>query len=238
MLATHIAANITKTLNKMKFITRIITAGALAAAAVFSANAAERTELYGQRASLFSALTVNANSIVMLGNSLTHGCEWHELLGMSNVLNRGINGDTTDGIYDRLESILPGKPAKIFLLCGVNDVSHNLSANTIAASVLKIVDRIRTESPTTKVYLQSLLPINNSFGRYRLLADKEQVIRDINVILAEEAAKRPDVTWLNINPHFCDADGNLRKELTNDGLHLLAPGYEIWRELLLPHLAD
>ena len=48
------------------------------------------TELWGQRATIFEALPVDTNDIVMLGNSLTHGCEWHELLGMPNVLNRGI----------------------------------------------------------------------------------------------------------------------------------------------------
>ena len=60
------------------------------------------TELWGQRATIFEALPVDTNDIVMLGNSLTHGCEWHELLGMPNVLNRGIIGDDVPGIYERL----------------------------------------------------------------------------------------------------------------------------------------
>lgn len=33
--------------------------------------------------------------------------------------NRGISGDVAMGVYDRLDPILKGKPAKIFLLLGL-----------------------------------------------------------------------------------------------------------------------
>lgn len=202
-----------------------------------AAVAEEFGELYYQRASLFDTLGTNQNSIVMLGNSLTHGCEWHELLGNPNVVNRGINGDIAEGIDLRLDGILRGRPAKIFLLCGVNDVSHDLSADSIASAVEAIVGRIQRESPTTKVYLQSLLPINNSFGRYKRIFGKEQTIRDINTLLEAYAAKN-DITWINLYPAFADEKGNLRSDLTNDGLHLLGPGYIIWREILLPYINE
>lgn len=206
-------------------------------AAGLTAEGADLGELYYQRASLFDTLGTNPSSIVMLGNSLTHGCEWHELLGNPNVVNRGINGDITEGIDLRLDGILRGRPAKIFLLCGVNDVSHDLSADSIASAVEAIVGRIKRESPKTKVYLQSLLPINNSFGRYKRIFGKEQTIRDINALLEAYAAKN-DITWINLYPAFADEKGNLRSDLTNDGLHLLGPGYIIWREILQPYINE
>lgn len=206
-------------------------------AARLTAEGADLGELYYQRASLFDTLGTNPSSIVMLGNSLTHGCEWHELLGNPNVVNRGINGDIAEGIDLRLDGILRGRPAKIFLLCGVNDVSHDLSADSIASAVEAIVGRIKRESPKTKVYLQSLLPINNSFGRYKRIFGKEQTIRDINALLETYAAKN-DITWINLYPAFADEKGNLRSDLTNDGLHLLGPGYIIWREILQPYINE
>lgn len=218
---------------------KIILSAAIALASTFGAAAQTQkfTELYYQRASLFDALGVDSTQIVMLGNSLTHGCEWHELLKMPNVVNRGINGDVVEGIDLRLQSVLDGKPAKIFLLTGANDVSHHLTADSIATAVQALVHRIRTESPATKLYLQSMLPINNSFGRYKNMADKEQVIRDINERL-ELVAKQEGATWVYLYPHFCDEEGNLRKDLTNDGLHLLAPGYMIWKEIILPYIEE
>ncbi|MGG6496350.1 UNVERIFIED_CONTAM: esterase, partial [Bacteroidetes bacterium 56_B9] len=68
---------------------------------------------------------ITSKDIVMLGNSLTEGGgDWSARLGKKNVRNRGIIGDEVMGIYDRLHQILPGHPAKLFLLIGVNDISH------------------------------------------------------------------------------------------------------------------
>lgn len=216
---------------------RWLAASVLIALSAAVASAAEPVPLHGQRATLFDILVPDSTSIVFLGNSLTHGCEWHELLGMPNVLNRGINGDTTEDIAGRAASVIAGKPAKIFLLTGANDVSHNLTADSIAGDVLKLVDRILMETPSTKLYLQSLLPVNNSFGRYKLMFGKEQTIRDINKLLEKGAAER-GIPFIDIHTLMCDADGNLRADLTNDGLHLLGPGYLIWKEALLPYLDD
>lgn len=224
----------------MKRLIFAVAAAVVTVAAAFSQTVKtpeKYTELYYQRASLFDALGVDSTSVVFLGNSLTHGCEWHELLGMPNALNRGINGDVAQGIKDRLAAVVKGKPAKIFLLCGVNDISHNLSADSIAQSIGELIDMIRTVTPGTRLYVQSMLPVNNSFGRYKLMAGKEQVIRDVNAMV-EPMARAKGATWINLHPAFCDTDGNLRADLTNDGLHLLAPGYEIWREQLRPYLAE
>ncbi|MDE6464694.1 MAG: sialate O-acetylesterase [Muribaculaceae bacterium] len=208
-----------------------------AAAALLCSAQTKHSELYYQRASLFNELGVDSTTIVFLGNSLTHGCEWHELLRMPNVVNRGINGDIVEGIEERLDCVTDGKPAKIFLLVGANDVSHDLTPDSIATAVEALVAHIQEATPGTKLYLQSLLPINNSFGRYRLMAGKEQTIRDINALL-EPMAERRGITWINLHPSFCDENGNLRSDLTNDGLHLLAPGYLIWRDIVLPYVNE
>lgn len=207
------------------------------AASALGAGPAKYGELYYQRASLFDALGVDSTTIVFLGNSLTHGCEWHELLKMPNVVNRGINGDVVEGIRERVESVVKGHPAKIFLMTGANDVSHNLTADSIATAALELIDYIHQATPQTKIYVQSMLPINNSFGRYKLMAGKEQVIRDINALL-EPAVKQRGHTWVNLYPAFCDENGNLKAEFTNDGLHLLAPGYMVWCEIILPYVKE
>lgn len=181
--------------------------------------------------------TITTESIVFLGNSLTYGGKWNELFGISNAVNRGIVGNTAQDISARLAPITAAHPAKIFFMCGVNDVSHDLSADSVARDVIAIVDRIRTESPSTKIYLQSLLPINNSFGRYKRLTDKEQTIRDINVLL-EGMARERGVQWIVLYPLFCDSEQNLRPELTADGLHLKKEGYEIWRDALEKYVRE
>lgn len=200
-------------------------------------SAAKHNELWGQRASLFEMLGTDSTSIVFFGNSLTHGCEWHELFGNPHILNRGINGDIVEGLRERLPAITAGKPTKIFLLCGVNDISHDLTADSIATALGELIAEIRRDTPSTRLYVQSLLPINNSFGRYKAIFGKEQTVRDVNTLL-QPIAEAAGATWINIHPLFADADGNLRADLTNDGLHLLAPGYIIWRDALRPYVEE
>ena len=172
---------------------------------------------------------ITSKDIVMLGNSLTEGGgDWSARLGKKNVRNRGIIGDEVMGIYDRLHQILPGHPAKLFLLIGVNDISHNLTSDSIVSMIRTTVERIQKESPDTKLYLQSLLPFNESFGRYKSLTGKTDIIPEVNLRL-EALAKEKNIAYINLFPLFTEKGTNvLRSELTNDGLHLNEDGYKIW----------
>lgn len=176
---------------------------------------------------------ITDKDIVMLGNSLTEGGgDWSARLGKKNIRNRGIIGDEVMGIYDRLHQILPGHPAKLFLLIGANDVSHDLTADSITALIRMTVNRIQQESPKTKLYLQSLLPINESFGRYKKLTGKTEMIPAINAQL-EALAKEKGITYINLFPLFTEKGTNvLRSDLTTDGLHLKEEGYKIWRKAI------
>lgn len=180
---------------------------------------------------------ITPDNIVMLGNSLTEGGgDWGKRLGKEGVVNRGIIGDEVMGVYDRLHQILPGKPKKLFLLIGVNDISHDLSADSIVTLIDKCVQRIRCESPDTKLYLQSLLPINESFKRYKRLTGKTPMVPEINAKL-KELARRSDIKFINLYPLFTTQGTDvLRPELTSDGLHLNDEGYNIWVKALKKHI--
>ncbi len=181
------------------------------------------------------------NDIVFLGNSLTEGGQWSEYFPKTEaklnkrggaIRNRGIVGDTADGISDRLDMILPGQPKKIFLLTGANDVSHDLSVETIVSKIEGLVVRIKKESPKTKIYLQSMLPFNESFQRYKKLNGKTWMVAEINKGLAS-VAKTHGVTFINLYPLFLEEGTvNLNPNITADGLHLKKEGYEIWQNAI------
>ena len=212
---------------------------------------AKYTDYYYKRVSMFeSEAPIGKNDIVFLGNSLTEGGKWHTYYPAVNktlakkggaVRNRGIVGDTYSGINDRLDEILKGKPAKVFLLTGVNDISHNLSSSQIAEGIISVVKRIKQESPKTKIYLQSLLPFNESFNRYKLLKGKGYMVTEINSLLKKEA-KKEKVTFIDLYPLFLingksDLSLPIEKQvlnpsLTQDGLHINKEGYKIWSEAI------
>ena len=200
-----------------------------------SAQQANQDPYYARRATLFDELPIGKKDIVMLGNSLTDGCEFNELMGNSHIKNRGIVGDIVQGMIDRIGPIIKGKPKKLFIMCGVNDISHGVTADSIARATERLIVMVQQGSPRTKIYLQSLLPFNNDVREWKLLVGRDHVVVEANALL-EQVARRHGVTWINLYPLFADDQGRLRADLTNDGLHLLGPGYLLWRDALRPHL--
>ena len=220
-----------------KILIAAIFATLLAVSALAADYDPRTAPFWGQRTSIFEALPVDSTDVVMLGNSLTNGCEWHELLGMPNVKNRGISSDIVEGVRLRLGPVVKGQPKKIFLMIGVNDISHALSSDSIAGAIIAVADSIRQASPRTQLYVQSCLPFNLSFGYYKALTGRERQVPEINAIL-RDAAPDHGYEYVDLYSLFAGDDGLLRPELTNDGLHLLAPGYMLWRDIITPYLRD
>ena len=190
---------------------------------------------YGRRATLFDLLPVYSSDIIMLGNSLTDGAEWNELFDNCHVKNRGIVGDIIPGFFERLEPILKGQPRKIFIMGGVNDISHGVSADSIVSAMTQVVTTIQARCPKTEIYVQSMLPFNNDVRLWKLLKGREQVVVDGNKGL-ESMCQRLGVTFINLYPLFVGENGKMKPEYTNDGLHLMGGAYLIWRDALLPYI--
>jgi lysophospholipase L1-like esterase len=211
-----------------------------------SAQAAAKKKInhgthYTQRMTYFDSLPpITDKDYVMLGNSLTEfGENWNKWLTgeeIGHFVNRGIIGDTAMGMYERLYQILPYHPSRLYLMSGINDISHNLTAKSVIRLVTKLVDKIRKDSPTTKLYLQSLLPINEGFHRWTTLEGKTEVIVEVNEGL-RKLAKSRDITYIDLFPLFTKEGTHImREELSIDGLHLKAEGYVIWSKALQPYI--
>lgn len=190
---------------------------------------------YARRATLFDLLPVYSSDIIMLGNSLTDGAEWNELFDNCHVKNRGIVGDIIPGFFERLEPILKGQPRKIFIMGGVNDISHGVSADSIVSAMTQVVTTIQARCPKIEIYVQSMLPFNNDVRLWKLLKGREQVVVDGNKGL-ESMCQRLGVTFINLYPLFVGENGKMKPEYTNDGLHLMGGAYLIWRDALLPYI--
>lgn len=189
-----------------------------------------------QRVSLFDRLTVTPDDIVFLGNSITDGGEFAEIFEMENCLNRGIRSDVINGVRKRLQQVVSGHPKKIFLLIGINDVSHGLSAEKIAANYEQLVKEIRQASPETQLYVQSVMPINNDFKRYKNLIGRENVIPALNTLL-REIARDNSAVYIDLWPALVGKDGKkMDRAYTNDGLHLTGAGYQAWASVLAPYV--
>ena len=210
----------------------------LALASSIHAQERKYSTFYYQRATLFEELPVTSSDIIFLGNSITNGGEWAELFDNPHVKNRGISGDVCMGVYDRLDAILKGSPAKIFLLIGINDLDRGASADTIVERIGLIVDKIQKTSPDTKLYLQSVLPVSDHYNMFNGHTSRWQVIPEINNGIVRLAADR-GVKYIDLYSHFVDnATGKMNIEYTNDGLHLLGKGYKKWVGIVKPYVDE
>ncbi|MCK9629080.1 MAG: GDSL-type esterase/lipase family protein [Bacteroidales bacterium] len=193
---------------------------------------AKYTPLYYHRASLFEVLPIEKSDIVFLGNSIIHYCEWAELFNDSHIKNRGISGDIVQGVYDRLDPIIKGQPKKIFLMIGVNNLSRDYTVDSTYRGLVKIVDKLTKECPTTKLYIQSGLPVNSTFTNYPKHRTRGEEIKLYNSMI-EKMCNEKGITFINLYPLFkCKDSDELDPKYTKDGLHLSGEAYLIWRDAI------
>jgi lysophospholipase L1-like esterase len=99
------------------------------------------------------------------------------------IKNRGIGGDETDGVLLRLEEIIKSLPEKIFIMIWINDLSH-LGIDQVVTNYKKIIEKIKSQSPNTKIYIQSILPVNNKFysagARNNDIIKLNQILKNLN----------------------------------------------------------
>ena len=218
-------------------IVMVMTAGRLCAQQVSYRS----TTHYNKRVAEFAPLhDIDSATVVMLGNSLTENAgDWQQRIGTSlKVVNRGIIGDNTTGMAQRLCQITPHRPLAIFLMAGINDMSHDLPAQQVAARVIALIDSVRSQAPATRLFVQSILPINESTGRWRSLEGRTDDIPWANMLI-QAYCESNGITFVDVFHRMTRGRSNqLRSELTSDGLHLSADGYKVWIFELKKHFKE
>lgn len=186
---------------------------------------------YKHRVAFFRQMPDEQGEIIFLGNSLTEAGEWQELTRNAKVKNRGISGDVTYGLIARLDEVLSSKPAKIFILSGTNDLKRGIPVDTIAKQFDRMLSIILAQSPKTKVYLQSVFPVNETMisKDYRRITNA--LVQLLNESLKKLSAKHK-ITFVDVQSILKDEQGNLKKEYTHDGIHLWPDAYIHWVRFL------
>lgn len=158
---------------------------------------------------------------ILLGDSITQWVPTETLTHNRLWLNQGISGDTTGGILNRLSAMSPTRPDRIYLMAGINDLRRGETDATIQGNVRQILRRLRQQHPQAQTIVQSILPT-------QLAEITNDRIRHLNSQI-QAIAQAEGAQYLDIYSKFIDFQGNLRPELTTDGLHLNYRGYQVWQ---------
>jgi len=167
--------------------------------------------------------------IVMLGDSITAFVNWIELLSRYDVANRGVGGDTTVGIINRLSDIYELNPEICFIMVGINDLRIGLSVSKVFMNYTEILKELKNKGITP--IIQSTLYVSETHPNWSLINNK---VDDLNKMLKEYAFKE-GIMFIDVN-NVLSRGGALDSIYTYDGTHLLCNGYVKWRDLILSTL--
>lgn len=146
-------------------------------------------------------------------------------------LNQGISGETSAGLLKRLSLFDQTVPETIFLMIGINDLIKGIDDKTLLDNQEKIIRDLKNNHSTAQIVVQSILPHGGDRvkweGRDRLLAIPTSRIHSLNQEL-EAIARQEGVYYLDLESVFADSEGNIKPDLTTDGLHLSPQGYQTW----------
>jgi lysophospholipase L1-like esterase len=187
---------------------------------------------YVTRVQEFRQQNLQFQNVILLGDSITEGFDVAKYFPDRRVLNRGIGADVIGnalpaddkrGVLKRLdESIFNCAPRDVFLLIGINDLGDSHTPELLEAGYREILEKVKRRAPAVHMHIQSVLPTRGAYAKHNAN------INDFNQRL-EKLAKEFDYDYVDLHSQMTDDHGELEKEFTADGLHLLDPAYRIWK---------
>ena len=193
-------------------------------------------EYHKIRLSGFRSEKFEKNKNVFAGCSMVEFGHWQELLEDETIINRGILGDNSFGLLDRIDDIIKLQPANLYIIIGINDIASNVPGNITLNNICNFVNQIIESSPSTKIFVHSILPTSPIHSEQKAeLANhyhkNEQVI-ELNKLLKSKSDFLK-FSFVDLYSSFIDASGNLNSEFADtDGLHLNTKGYLLWARIL------
>ena len=205
-------------------------------------SSSDEPTYYEKKCEVFASENANFShgQIVFIGDSLTDGCAVDTFYGGLSLAtyNRGIGGDTTEGVLKRLKlSLFELQPEKIVLMIGINDINGNRTEKEILKNYKAILEEIKKNLPEAEVYCVSILPVNKDLESFTHIdVDKSRAaVLEINPKIKTLVGEL-GYTFVDAYPSFADGNDYLHKNLSVDGIHLNSEGYEVYSEILKPYL--
>ncbi len=182
---------------------------------------------------LLASLPKVEHGIVFIGDDAIANGPWDELFPEARIARRGLSGETSHGVVQRIGEILPQKPSAIFIMVGFNDILRDVHPNTIGSNFRRMFDAIDQQSPSTRVYVMSILPYAGAIRPSEAL--RRQLIIDTNSKLADISAER-GATYIDLYSAFANEKDQLKPDLAASWRLLGAEGYQRWHDMIDEHV--
>ena len=185
---------------------------------------------------------LSKGQIVFVGDSITDLYVLDDHYGDLSLAtyNRGIGGDTTSGVLERLQvSVYDIKPSKVVLMIGTNDINGGSELDEIMDRYEKIVSGIISSVPGVELYCMSLIPQNELIEEYSPIRVENTIPKIISINdRIKNLAESKGAVYIDLFTHLADENNLLIREFSDDGLHLNTAGLEVWTNLIKPYLSE
>ena len=233
---------------RMVLLSVIIVLAVVAVVTVFEPD--ERTDdddtgvlsYYDKKCKSFSEENADLakGQIVFIGDSITdlYVLDDHYSDLSLKCYNRGISGDTTFGVMDRLKvSLYDIDPSIVVLMIGTNDINGGHNVDLIMQRYAWIMDDIYANLPGVELYCMSIIPQNSQLEEYTSIRidHTTPVIMSANEMI-RQLANEKGATYLDLFTLVADGDNHLIRGYSDDGIHLNYAGLAVWTDLIKPYL--
>ncbi|WP_162140103.1 GDSL-type esterase/lipase family protein [Haploplasma axanthum] len=185
---------------------------------------------YVRSVKLFEQEKISERSIVLLGDSIIKYWPFDKFYSNLNIINRGIPGDTSLGVLQRLEQIIKIKPSVVIISVGSNDlVRLDSNINDIAKRIIDIKHTLEREVEDLSAYVVSITPVL----RDHVVTNKAYMqTRTNEMINAINNELKNFIEVIDVSSALKDESGSLKLEYTTDGLHLTNQGYQVYSRII------
>jgi len=173
--------------------------------------------------------------VVFMGDSITdgwgRGAQPAPFFPGKPYINRGISGQTTAQMLLRFyPDVIALQPKAVLILAGTNDIGGNLGPVTLESIEQNLMAMADMASANhIKVILASLTPVCD-YHRPQTMTRPPEKINALNRWIKDYTARK-HFTYLDYFNSTVDDKGFFKTEITDDGLHPNAKGYEIMAPL-------
>lgn len=145
-----------------------------------------------------------------------------------HTLNAGFGGSTLAAcawFFERL--VLPVQPKSIIFYAGDNDLGDGRHGEEVYLFFCALTQKLQRHIPDVPLAYMSIKPSPARWG----IVDR---IRHTNQLIEKEVSRYPHYHYVDLFTPMLSVNRGPRPELfDNDGLHLNARGYALWRDILL-----
>ncbi|UPG93273.1 SGNH/GDSL hydrolase family protein [Luteibacter aegosomatissinici] len=191
-------------------------------------------ERYARENEAYPAGKPGEKRVVFMGDSITDG--WGRQVGEffpgKGYINRGISGQTTPQMLVRFRAdVIALKPAVVVILAGTNDIAGNTgpsSVQMIEDNLMSMAELARAHG--IRVVIANLLPISNYHDATSSTRRPPADIKTLNAWIRDYTT-REHLGYIDYFDAMLDKTGQLRADLSDDGLHPNAKGYKVMAPL-------